>query len=423
MAATKQITTLGARSYSYSNGDSQESYRNLAVGLFRPEIQRHHKRTLYAANAFPVEPYRWNCDDAQLYFYGAATDAPVRRPQDTLPKPAVPMYWQTDNATANTFVESAGGWQGRCQFPQLTAGRLADAWQYLYRVYGTLLGFMPPPRLGGKSNESNREAWHRCVCYRVTTNVITSQVAGMVASRMMRGDSDSKSHGYSSDAIDVLAQPAAVDSLEPRYPCPAAARLYSGPIKASSAPWRAHLDAAAPLFAAIDTHLGPRQCHGKPLPCGSTKISGNGSRDVQGDGFCGDQAIPAGRATLAAAASSFGVYIAELAANLRVAMADGNGNEGVLWFHNIAHDGSMSRLLSVLQADERDVWPGMGSEIIFELHRRKGVAEYFIRVLFGGQVLKSPNPSLGVMDMLPAETLLAYFDGLVGKGATLVRHV
>lgn len=60
--------------------------------------------------------------------------------------------------------------------PQLMAGGLADAWQHvvdLYQVYGTLLGFLPP-RLGGKSNESSREAWRQRVRYRVTTNLTTS---------------------------------------------------------------------------------------------------------------------------------------------------------------------------------------------------------------------------------------------------------
>jgi acid phosphatase len=46
---------------------------------------------------------------------------------------------------------------------------------------------------------------------------------------------------------------------------------------------------------------------------------------------------------------------------------------------------------------------------------------YHVRVLFGGKVLKSSNPSLGKMDMLPVETLLAYFDGLVGEGASLIK--
>lgn len=50
-----------------------------------------------------------------------------------------------------------------------------------------------------------------------------------------------------------------------------------------------------------------------------------------------------------------------------------------------------------------------------------GGSEYVVRVLWMGQVLRSSNPNLGVMDMLPLETLLAYFDGLVGKEGALVK--
>merc|ERR1712093_91942 len=46
---------------------------------------------------------------------------------------------------------------------------------------------------------------------------------------------------------------------------------------------------------------------------------------------------------------------------------------------------------------------------------------YYIRVLWKGQPLRSSNPSLGLMDMVPLETVLAYFDGLVGIGASLVK--
>ena len=84
----------------------------------------------------------------------------------------------------------------------------------------------------------------------------------------------------------------------------------------------------------------------------------------------------------------------------------------------------------------------MGSEIVFELYRKRGgsgggypthtptpqnatVSEsesgYYVRVLFGGQTLRSSNPSLGLLDMVPVETLLAYFDGLVGRDASLVK--
>lgn len=125
----------------------------------------------------------------------------------------------------------------------------------------------------------------------------------------------------------------------------------------------------------------------------------------------------AGPESLAASIASFGIWVAELVENMRAVM-EGRGGETV-YRHNVAHDGSVSRLLGVLQADEM-VWPGMGSEVVFELYGRDG--KHFARVLFSGKPLKSSNPSLGVMDLLPAETLLGYFDGLVGKGAGLVMQ-
>jgi hypothetical protein len=36
-----------------------------------------------------------------------------------------------------------------------------------------------------------------------------------------------------------------------------------------------------------------------------------------------------------------------------------------------------------------------------------------MRVLWGGKVLRSSSPTLGLMDMVPLETVLAYIDGLV----------
>lgn len=79
--------------------------------------------------------------------------------------------------------------------------------------------------------------------------------------------------------------------------------------------------------------------------------------------------------------------------------------------------GSVSRLLGILQVDEM-VWPGMGSEVVFELYSRQGC--YYLRVLWGGQLLRSSNPSLGLMDLIPVQTFLSYIDGIVGVGASKV---
>lgn len=147
--------------------------------------------------------------------------------------------------------------------------------------------------------------------------------------------------------------------------------------------------------------------------------------------------------SLSTSAANYGVWIAELAANMRKAV---EGSSPVRYMHNLAHDGSVSRVLSILQIDTM-VWPGMGSEVVFELWKKpsspghgvgggrnapvardefenrpaKEKVDYFVRVLFGGRVLKSSSPTLGVMDMVPLSTLLDYFDGLVGPSASLVK--
>lgn len=76
----------------------------------------------------------------------------------------------------NPFVSS--GWVGSCQFPQITPGGLDDSWQHgadLYGVYHDLLGFLPD-----RDDANYRDK----VTYRITNNVITSQVAGMVINGM-----------------------------------------------------------------------------------------------------------------------------------------------------------------------------------------------------------------------------------------------
>jgi hypothetical protein len=265
-------------------------------------------------------------------------------------------------------------------------------------------------------------------------------------------------------------------------------------------------------------NLSARQCHNKPLPC--KLVNGVNSTKCVTQAIA-DEVYRLGQyeysymyrddpRSLAAAAASYGVWIGELTTHLRDIM---DGNRDIIYRHNVAHDGSMARLLSVLQLDVM-VWPGMGSEVVFELYKKDDVVAtpttttmvtatptniapgcnydnclrqfiqdssaasqicstyiatsatiipsfasncggsparvssacscivtpisatstsplasttpasasgYYIRVLWKGQPLRSSNPSLRVIDMLPIETLLEYFDGLVGVGASLVK--
>ncbi|KAF3206171.1 hypothetical protein TWF191_001521 [Orbilia oligospora] len=123
-------------------------------------IQRHHKRTPYQDNAFPVETYSWDCSDQGLYTYGEPLGAEKNS--------SAQVYWRVEENSVNPFI--APGFRGNCQFPQITHGGLDDSWQHgrdLYEVYGTMLGFLP-------------SEYDSTVAYRVTGNQITSQVAGML---------------------------------------------------------------------------------------------------------------------------------------------------------------------------------------------------------------------------------------------------
>ena len=118
--------------------------------------------------------------------------------------------------------------------------------------------------------------------------------------------------------------------------------------------------------------------------------------------------------SLSASITSYGVYIAELAQNIRDSIS---GASSILYKHNVAHDGSLAMLLSILQVDVM-FWPGLGAELVFEIYNNDG--ERFVRILWGGSLFRSSNPELGLVDMLPLDTLLGYFDGLVGVNASKV---
>lgn len=265
----------------------------------------------------------------------------------------------------------------------------------------------------------------------MTNNVITSEVAGMVINGMWG----------TTASVPLLIQPSGVDSLEPSYTCASSTTQFNEIESANNAAWQAHLDAAQGLYTTLDgisgvasddagfhasfdhyyDNLSARQCHGKPLPCNATTgdcVTQDLADEVYRLGNWEYSQIyrDAGAESLAASVGSLGVWIAELAAHLRGVVDDGGTSaSSTRWFHNVAHDGSVSRLLGILQVDVM-VWPGMGSEVVFELWKKtsagtNGESEsqsgYYVRVLWGGKVLRSSNPSLGEMDMLPVETLLA----------------
>lgn len=183
--------------------------------------------------------------------------------------------------------------------------------------------------------------------------------------------------------------------MEPQYSCGTAEALFND-IKSNRNPeWQKHLDASANLFSALDgisgvpasdggfhssfdhyyDNLSARQCHAKPLPC--KLLDGHNSTSCVSQKHA-DAVYRMGNweysqiyrdhpSSLPASALSLGIWIGELVIHLRDVIS---GSSTTRYFHNIAHDGSVSRLLSILQIDEM-VWPGMGSEVVFELYKRK----------------------------------------------------
>lgn len=318
--------------------------------------------------------------------------------------------------TSHSNPFTAQGFNGTCQFPQITREGLDDSGQHgkdLYSVYHDLLDFLP--------DEPNEE-----VTFRVTNNVITSQVAGMVVHAM---------HG--ADNFPLSIQHKSVDSLEPAYICKAAGAIYDSFGAGSNNPnWTAHLRASQPLFDYLDRlsgvspndpgfhrswdhyfdNLSSRLCHDKPLPCMVDDPTICANQSVADEVFRLGQyeysyLYRGAPPSLEASTAAFGVWIAELSQNIRDKIS---GASQVVYRQNVAHDGSLAMLLSILQVDEM-VWPGMGAEVVFEVYNRAG--ERFVRVLWGGIVLRSSHPSLNAVDMLPLDTLLEYFDDLVGVKA------
>lgn len=384
-------------------------------------IHRHHKRTPYASNTFPVEGYSWSCSDESLFYGGEPLNPYGNRSTDS--------YWQVYTSPSNPIPPT--GFNGTCQFPQITRGGLDDSHQHgkdLKEVYSDLLEFIP--------DDYNKDI----VSYRVTNNVITSQVASMLIAGMYpeREEEDTS----------ILIQPASIDSLEPVYSCPSGSNLFSSYGSGSSAPgWQAHLQAAASLYAKLDSisgisptntdwhksfdhyfdNLSARLCHQKPLPCKNGDPTNCVTQALADEVFrLGEYEYSYiyrdNQNSLKASTATYGIWIAELSQNIRHAMGQGDSSvpatsQKVRYRHNVAHDGSVSRVLSILQLEQM-VWPGMGSEVVFELYSKRKC--FFVRVLWGGQVLKSSHPQLGSIDMIPVSRLLAYFDGLVGVGASKV---
>ncbi|OXB34136.1 acid phosphatase [Cryptococcus neoformans] len=372
-------------------------------------IQRHHKRTPYASNTFFKEDISWDCSKEGPYHYA----------KDANGLNTAPVYWQAQANTRNPFEYTVGlGFlNSTCQFPSITSQGLDDAYIHgkdLRGVYHDKLKFLP--------NKGEKDKYK----FRVTNNVITSQTLSGLVKGLFPGG-----HEY-----DAWIQSDSWDSLEPSISC-ALKNTVASAITDISSEWGIHLNSSLALrerfynVSGIEwdddagwstswdhayDNLSAKQCHGKPLPCSlnNTAIC-TPQEDADAIYRLGNYEYAykwrmAENSTLYSALT-MGAWFIELQDHIN-GKIDGSNN--VKYFHNFAHDGSISPVLGVLQID-KPMWPGMGTEVVFELWKKKKTSSspssspYFIRVLLSGQPLETSTP-LGTLDMVPWDEFERYLN-------------
>lgn len=371
-------------------------------------IHRHHKRTPYQSNCFPVEDTNLSCSSTRNFYQAKALQRPLENSN---------VAWANYQDPANPFAFIDYGFNGTCQFPQISDGGLNDSYYHgkdLYENYFDNLAFLPE-----KYNSS-------LVQFYATNNVITSQVAGALIAGMYPLELN--------ENIDIHVQRDVSDSLEPGYTCDGADTVKAA-IYAENG-WTDHLAKSKFLYEELDKisgvdntstdwhkswdhyfdNLAHRMCHGMELPC-SVLSPGECITETQafqvfrlGDYEYNYLYRESLNSTLYST-SRYGAFLLGLQQHLRDAK---NSASTVRYRHNVAHDGSVSPLLGALQIEFMR-WPGMGAEVVFELWKKTTDSTYYIRALYSGQTITTSGP-LGVIDLIPFEKFDDYLEDLVGGG-------
>lgn len=348
-------------------------------------IHRHHKRTPYASNLFPREDLELFCNSKDFYY---------AEPKNTS---AAGLYWKNYKDPENPFAHA--GYNGSCQFPQISEGGLDDAYIHgkdIAATYRDLLHFLP-----------DQIDPHLIQLY-ATNNVITSHTL----SQVIRGLFPNSEGPH---VINV--QQALSDYLEPIYECLASSEMKRA--ITSQDQWKRHLRLSLDLFARLDANSGVlpqsagwhtsvdhyfdnlshRTCHNLPLPAG---ILFSDAQSIFQIGHYEYNYLyrVAPQLTLYSG-TVYGVYLKKLRQHLRERI---NNETAVIYRHATAHDGSLAPLLGALQIDGL-FWPGMGAEVVFELWKKD--SDHYIRVLYGGVPLKT-NSEMGTLDLVDVRVFDQY---------------
>lgn len=363
-------------------------------------LHRHHLRTPYRSNTFPQDSFAISCNDIKQFHFAEAASS------------AVHVYWDVQKVVKGPLLSLYEGYLNTsCQLPQITDSGLSNSKRHgqdLFLVYSQLLGFLP------------QQYDPDLVSFRVSTNPITSQVAGALIKGMFP----------QLDHVPVKVQPDAVDTLNSNYPCAGAAKLRNK--IESEDEWKQHLEPRKALFERLDgiskvdpldyewhrwfdhyfDNLSFRKCHGLPYPCtDSGCISESDAFQVYQAGNWEYDYIYRKSSLSKSYSVSKSLFLYEVLQNINDKISNA---DTVVYRHNVAHDNTLASVLGALEISPKLNWPGLGSELVFEVYRNSD-SRRFVRILYGGVSLATSAKDFKAWDMVPLESFTDYIHETFGK--------
>lgn len=274
------------------------------------------------------------------------------------------MYAQTYTDPSNPFVMDYVN--SSCQFPQLTLGGFLDGYRHgrdLWAVYGEGMRLIP-------ATPDTKTVW-----FRSSSSPLTQSSAGAV----LRGIWPDH-HG----PLPLHQQAVGVDTVNQGYPCPARSHLLSQ--IESTEEWKQHLAATKPLRDRLANLLGAnktdwmstfdhfadnfqaRLCNGYRLPCSRARPSACVSESDAYEVFrAGDWEWNywwrRNQDAMKYIALTEGLFLGEVADRLDRVSEDALSQ---VYTHSFVHDGDLGPILGSLGIRQLR-WPGMGSNIAFEV--------------------------------------------------------
>ncbi|PYI09126.1 histidine acid phosphatase [Aspergillus sclerotiicarbonarius CBS 121057] len=356
-------------------------------------LQRHQRRTPY--NILPGgENQQYHCDNLHAHVYVA--------PASQGPAP-IPVYGQTYSDPSNPFLATYVN--GSCQYPQLTIGGFLDGYQHgrdLRAVYGDQLQLIP----SSPDEDNGKKIWLRS-----STSALTQGSAGGV----LRGIWPD----YSAP-LPLHQQASGVDTVDQGFSCSAQSEVLSA--IESTAEWNEHLTVTKALRSQLATmfdadtsswtstfdhfadNFQARLCNGYELPCRVQNELQCATRDQAEEVFrAGDWEWNYWWRHNANATRYIqlveGLFIGEIVRHLEAVQ---QGTSELVYSHNFVHDGDLGPILGALGIKALR-WPGMGSNIAFEIWQTSN-SELYARVLYSGRAIET---IYGTLDWIPLSSLIS----------------